>query len=193
MKYFLAILLHLTLGQELYGEEGALPRGKDSGPGVKYKVSTFEDPDGDCHTYMSNPEQGYISFNPFSKKAFFIGLESGTDKKKASSFVLELDLETLTVKKRIQLKVKSTASLVAHREPTEAVTIFNFKKATFACGQGESAGVGVRWSGKQGVIKTFQRERYKIISASSGQEILDRNDYVVRIFDLKTFAKTGDC
>ncbi len=171
-------------------EEGALPRGKDPGPGVKYKIPQFQDPDGDCHQYHLNPEHGYIGYNPFAKTIYFFGknktLPTG---EKARSYVMELHLKDRTIKKRLLLKVSDTASLIADREPTEAVTVLNFKKASFACGQGVSSGVGVRWTGKQEVVKSFIPSRYKILRASTGHELVDRNDNGVRIFDLRSMQR----
>ena len=182
LRSFIVISLGL-ITFHAFADEGALPRGKSSGPGIKYKISEAKDPDGNCYSYLLNPDQGSIAFNPFAKTAYFIARDKG-DGADVKSYVLELNLEKKEVKKKIILKVKDSASIVAHRDPTKAVTILDFKKSTFGCGQGRSAGVGVRWGGQQGVIQTFPAGHYKILRASTGQEVLARADQTVSLFDI---------
>lgn len=185
MKYIFTGSLILYSGLLSAGEEGALPRGKNPGPGVKYMLSLPEDPDGDCHSYHMNPEQGYLAYNPFSKKAYFLAKNKKEAKNsKVRSYVLELDLESKKVAKRLLLVVSDTASLMADREPTEAVTVVDFKKSSFACGQGVSSGVSLRWTGKHEAVKSFPSSRYKLVRSSSGFELENRKDHGVRMFDL---------
>ena len=166
--------------------DDGLPRGKDAGPGVKFSVQQIEDPDTQCYDYLANPDQGYVSFNPFGKLAYLVG-KSG-DKNAADveikSYILEVQLEKKKVYKKFNLRVVDNAALVAHQEPTAAVTILNFTAAEFACGQGLSAGIGVSWGKAKEVVKTFEKSRYKITRASSGQQLVDRSNNTISRFDL---------
>ena len=115
--------------------DSKLPRGKDSGPGVKYTIAEQVDPDGACYDYLTNPDQGYVSFNPFSKLAYLVGKSAtlGEKDKDMRSYILEVGLETKRVYKKFNLSVVDNAALVAHQDPTKAVTILNFTEANFAC------------------------------------------------------------
>lgn len=189
-QLFVGLILVLSFQIQLSADQG-LPRGKDSGPGVTYTVSEQSDPDGICYDYTTNPDHGYVSFNPFAKAAYLIG-KSGVvagEKGEIKSFILEVNLETKRVYKKFNLRVVDNAVLVAHQDPTQAVTLLNLTQGEFGCGQGISAGIGVQWGKKKEVVKTFSKKRYKVIRASSGQQLLDREENAIRRYDLTVKQK----
>jgi hypothetical protein len=171
-------------------DDGALPRGKSKGPGVKYKIKKPEDIDPSCFDYHSNPTTGQVYYSPDGDSVFLVGKEKSlADGRHGQAYLIRLDLNNFSLRKVAGLKTSDHVVIKGHGFPVAGVSLLEFKQSTFGCGQGYSKGVAIKWSGKKQVVKTFPKSYYKLVPSDRSSQLVDRKTQFVRRFDLKSFQK----
>jgi hypothetical protein len=177
------------------GDDGALPRGKTPAPGQKSSAPEAAAPAAvapetvDCMSYIANPESGELFFAQEGKVVYFLSRQSGEVAPEGKGFLYEVDIESLRSKRIVSLKIGDNAALVGHGQPLEAMTVLDFHKARVGCGEGATAGIGIKWIGKQKIIKSYPQSRYKIVPSDKGPIVADMEQNNIKILDLNTFQK----
>ncbi|HET9241007.1 MAG TPA: hypothetical protein VFO10_27320 [Oligoflexus sp.] len=176
-------------------DDGALPRGKTPAPGHKPPVSEAAGPaaatpePADCTSYIANPESGELYFAQDGKLVYFLSRQAGETAPEGKGFLYEVDLENLRSKRIVSLKIGDNAALVGHGQPLEAMTVLDFHRARVGCGEGSSAGIGIKWIGKQKIIKSYPQGSYKIVASDKGPIVADMELSNIKLLDLNTFQK----
>lgn len=177
------------------GDDGALPRGKTPAPGHKPSVpeatatATPAPEMADCMSYIANPESGELFFAQEGKVVYFLSRQSGESSPEGKGFLFEVDIESLRSKRIVSLKIGDNAALVGHGQPLEAMTVLDFHKARVGCGEGTAAGIGIKWIGKQKIIKSYPQGSYKIVASDKGPIVADMEQSNIKLLDLNTFQK----
>ncbi|HYX39864.1 MAG TPA: hypothetical protein VE954_42760 [Oligoflexus sp.] len=174
-----------------WGDDGALPRGKSPAPGQKLAipepVQVAEAPD--CLNYLANPEAGEMLFSQDGKSVYFLSRQPGETGPEGKAFLYEADFESLRSKRIVSLKIGDNAALVGHGLPLEAITLLDFSKARIGCGEGVTAGIGIKWIGKQKIIKSYPQGSYKIVPSERAPVVADMDQKNIKMLDLNTFQK----
>ncbi len=184
-----------VLFSKAWGDDGALPRGKTPAPGHKPAVPETAPPADqvletpDCMSYIANPEGGELFFTADGKLVYFLSRQSGETSPEGKAFLYEADLDNQRSKRIVSLKVGDNPSLVGHGQPLEAITIFDFHKARIGCGEGQAAGIGIKWIGKQKIIKSYPQGSYKLVPSDKGPVVADMGARNIKALDLNTFQK----
>jgi len=177
------------------GDDGALPRGKTPAPGQKTSLPEVAAPvavapeTADCMSYIANPESGELYFTQDGKVVYFLSRQSGEATPDGKGFLYEVDVDTLRQRRIVSLKVGDNAALVGHGQPLEAMTVLDFHKARIGCGEGATAGIGIKWIGKQKIIKSYPQGSYKIVASDKGPIVADMDAKNIKLLDLNTFQK----
>jgi hypothetical protein len=177
------------------GDDGALPRGKTPAPGHKTSLPEVAAPvtvapeTADCMSYIANPESGELYFAQDGKVVYFLSRQSGEMMPDGKGFLYEVDIDSLRSKRIVSLKIGDNAALVGHGQPLEAMTVLDFHKARLGCGEGASAGIGIKWIGKQKIIKSYPQGSYKIVATDSDPVVADMDAKNIKVLDLNTFQK----
>jgi hypothetical protein len=177
------------------GDDGALPRGKTPAPGHKTSGPEVATPaavapeTADCMSYIANPESGELYFAQDGKVVYFLSRQSGEMTPDGKGFLYEVDIDTLRSKRIVSLKIGDNAALVGHGQPLEAMTVLDFHKARVGCGEGATAGIGIKWIGKQKIIKSYPQGNYKIVASDKGPIVADMEAKNIKLLDLNTFQK----
>jgi hypothetical protein len=179
---------------QVRGDDGVLPRGKTPAPG--HKLAAPEAPPAapgveaiDCLSYTANPESGELFFAQDSRLLYFLSRQAGEVGPEGKAFLYEADLEAMRSKRIVSLKIGDNPALVGHGKPLEAITVLDFHKARIGCGEGSSAGIGIKWIGKQKIIKSYPQGHYKIVATDKGPIVADMEQRNIKILDLNTFQK----
>lgn len=176
------------------GDDGALPRGKSPAPGHKGSAPETAAPAptteaADCLNYIGNPESGEIFFAQDGKLLYFLSRQAGETGPEGKAFLYEVDLDGLRSKRIVSLKIGDNPALVGHGQPLEAVTVLDFHKSRIGCGEGSTAGIGIKWIGKQKIIKSYPQGNYKLVVSDKGPTVADMDQNNIKLLDLNTFQK----
>jgi hypothetical protein len=187
-------VLGFLVANQALGDDGALPRGKTPAPGQKMAVpetagTASASEITDCLSYMANPESGELLFAQDGKLVYFLSRQAGEVGAEGKAFLYEADLDNLRSKRIVSLKIGDNPSLVGHGQPLEAITVLDFHKARIGCGEGSTAGIGIKWIGKQKIIKSYPQGNYKILGSDKGPIVADMDQNNIKILDLNTFQK----
>lgn len=177
----------ITNGSAFANREGVLPRGKSQGPGVQYKIRKSPDIDPSCYSYHHNPEDGFFYFSPSGDQLYWIAREKDLpDSHLSQSYLVELQLSDMRIRKVIGLKAADDVELVGHGNPLAGISLFDFTKSTHGCGQGTSAGVGIKWGSKNQIMQSFAESYYKFVPSDQGTLVADRMSQLLRGFDVSS-------
>jgi len=187
---FVSAFVLLTMNKA-WGDDGALPRGKSPAPGQKStvpdQVSMAEV--ADCMSYIANPEAAELFFTQDGKLLYFLSRQAGETGPEGKAFLYEADLDNLRSKRIVSLKTGDNAALVGHGTPMEAITLLDFHKSRIGCGEGSTAGIGIKWVGKQKIIKSYPQGNYKVVPTDRGPIVADMDQRNIKMLDLNTFQK----
>ncbi len=190
-RFFVLLALIGSTSYPAIGDDGVLPRGKTPAPGHKMVVpetaSAIEPLD--CASYIANANSGEIHFTQDGKFAYFLSRQTGELGQEGKAFLYEADLENFRSKRIVSLRAGENASLIGHGQPLEAMTVMDFHKNRAGCGEGVSAGVGIKWIGQQKIIKSYPLGNYKIVPTDTAPVLADLDQRNIKIIDLSTFQK----
>ncbi|WP_141736039.1 hypothetical protein [Oligoflexus tunisiensis] len=174
-----------------WGDDGALPRGRTPAPGNKLVVpeTAAASVPVDCMSYMANPRDGEVLFAQDGKVVYFLSRQAGEVGPEGKAFLYEVDLNNFRSKRIVSLKIGDNPALVGHGTPLEAITVLDFHKARIGCGEGSAAGIGIKWIGKQKIIKSYPQGNYKVVPTERGLIVADMDHNNIKALDLNTFQK----
>jgi hypothetical protein len=195
MNWMVRLALLAALGwfakDQVWADDGALPRGKTPAPGQKLIVPEVPAPVelADCASYIANVESGELLFTQDGKFVYFLSRQTRETGSEGKSYLYEADLENFRSKRIVSLRTGENASLVGHGQPLEAITVLDFYKARVGCGEGLSSGIGIKWIGKQKIIKSYPQGNYKIVLTDQGAVVADMDQRKIKMVDLTSFQK----
>jgi hypothetical protein len=202
MKRIVRLLGVASLGflalNKAVADDGVLPRGRTPAPGSKPAVpeggaTTTPAPPvplpADCMSYMANPRDGEVLFAQDGKVVYFLSRQAGEVGPEGKAFLYEVDLNQFRSKRIVSLKIGDNPALVGHGMPLEAITVLDFHKARIGCGEGSTAGIGIKWIGKQKIIKSYPQGNYKVVPTERGLVVADMEQNNIKALDLNTFQK----
>jgi|GEM_PF-3665849 hypothetical protein len=178
-----------NLSTSALANDGVLPRGRAEAPGKKLAPPPPEtSPVFDCTQILSNPESGELYFTADGLKLYFLSHDSQA-LAEGKTFLYEVDLANFRYKRIVSLKTGEAPALVGHGNPLEAITVFDFRKGRPACGEGLSAGIGIKWTGNRKIIKSYPPAGYKIIPSDQGLQVAEMDTRTVKQLDMQSYQK----
>lgn len=189
---FLSVF-NLATSQSLFAEnrkkgasEGVLPRGKTPGPGRLINLQKPNERLPDCYDYHSNAYSGQFILREDWGKLFL--LTKDNSQKASNMSLLSLDLSSLKMKKILHFKSVDGTSFTIHgKSQLEGISTFNFRNASYGCGNGVSEGFGIK-IGASGVtvFESFPEKLYKLVPSDDGPLVADMTTNILRLFDVKS-------
>ena len=166
--------------------DGALPRGTSDGLSKKLMQPLSKEPENECLSYHAAPQMSNLLFSRDGKKAYFISREKTDTNSSGKSFLYEIDMGSYKFKRIVSLRASESSALIGHGDPIEAISVFDFKQG---CGEGVSAGIGLKWVGEQKIIKSFASAHYKVVPSDDGMQIADLDQKSIKSLDVHSFQK----
>ena len=170
-------------------KEGPLPQGKTRGPGKSIRVDRPKDFDPSCFRYLANPESGEFYFSPDGSKVYILARATQADSVSdvmARQRLIAVDLANYRSEIVFEIQSREQMSIVGNGEDYAGLSFLNFKYSTFACGQGYSPGIGIKWEGRNQLLSTFPQAYYKIVRSNKSNLLVERPGNIVRRFDFRS-------
>ncbi len=166
--------------------DGALPRGNSDASNKKLIQPLSKGETIECLSYHAAPFTSDLLLSGENGKAYFVSREKSETSASSKAFLYEVDVTTNKYKRIVSLRANEASALVGHGEPFAAISVFDFKQG---CGEGVSAGIGLKWVGEQKIIKSFPSARYKIVPSDQGVQVADLDQRTIKSLDVQSFQK----
>ena len=146
---------------------------------ILFSLSSFAKAQSvNCHKFLANPPNNMMAEH---KNEIYFLLKDDSSKRK--SYVMDLNLGDLNIKRIGSLNIGDSSPIVPLGKGAKAIAVFSFHNAVSACHKGESTGLGLWLHGGKNNFRAFNRRNYSLMKTDRGSKIFDLDEGYIKEYE----------